>query len=119
MELKLDIDGNKKNLHETLYRIRLSGKILERQWQSAKVYSTKRGWHVYLETGLDISNKEAILLQVLLNSDWIREAYNLKRLWAGNTTNWNVLFDVKKDSNGKILSEEKYYCSINYGRKKA
>lgn len=114
--IMLDIDGSKAKLKEALWRIRLLRKILGKHYVvGAVVYKTVHGWHIYLKPQLFFVPTEIILIQALLGSDWLREAYNMKRLREGNFKNWNVLFQKKKNFAGEILSKEKFYCSINYG----
>jgi len=114
--IKLDLDGGKSLLRETLKRIEIANKILDNNFETTIVYKTKHGWHLYITAKKDLGEYRIVAMQAILGSDWARELYNYKRVGLNKSKNWNILFKVKRNLEGKILSKEKYYCTINYKR---
>jgi hypothetical protein len=103
-DIKLDIDGRdrrKWRLHmKWLARdIRRANHILKIGLVPRFVATTRKGYHVILESEKRLSRAETVALQVILGSDRIRELLNLyraRRRWQV----WNVLFTAKDHYKG-------------------
>lgn len=109
-ELLIDVDFKPeivKFAKEFAYRLYLLSRMGV-YTESVEVYETNKGLHiyVYVYSKLELDNKDIIILQLILNSDYKRELFNFKRVKSGIKKGWNVLFKVKFE-NGKKVSEEK------------
>lgn len=73
-----------------------------------QIFKTKKGYHIYINVDMELSNYEIIIIQLVLMSDWLRELRNYNRAKAGDRY-WNLLFNTKI-KNGHVQHERK--CSI-------
>lgn len=109
-QLKLDYDIlNWEKIKELILSRYLSlFNIIALRFLDCDVRQTKKGYHVRLtvKTSQLNGNKDynTAFMQLLLDSDYKREAFNLRRVSNGEK-NWNVLFEYKF-RNGKQVSEE-------------
>ena len=98
--LKLDYDNisfrnirniYKKNNKWIIYFFKL--KVL-----SIKVFTTKRGYHIYIDVNNRLNNQDIVFLQLALSSDFMRECYYWKRIKYPvlPRRQWNILFFRKK-----------------------
>lgn len=109
-QLKLDYDilnwDKVKNIILSRYLSLFN--IIALRFLDCDVRQTKKGYHVRLtvKTSQLNGNKDynTAFLQLLLDSDYKREAFNLRRVSNGEE-NWNVLFEYKFRS-GKQTSQE-------------
>lgn len=91
--IKIDYDTHKKTfnrINNVIYFLRLDV-------YDCKVQRTKRGWHVELYIKNKVNDWELVILQLLMQSDYKREMFNLLRVHSGKFKNqsWNVLFKKK------------------------
>lgn len=93
-ELKLDYDGE-LDLERLASRMSFVEYVMQIEFEDMKVYRTARGWHVYASYSENIPDHQAVCIQALLGSDWVRELYNLRRVSNG-VSGWNILFRMKK-----------------------
>lgn len=97
--LKLDIDNGLNEVD--MSRIRDIVQILGLQIKELAVYSTNKGYHIYLLIGGSYENHEIVLFQALMGSDYHREAFNYMRVrhlaleGMNGLRSWNVLFQGK------------------------
>jgi len=115
--LKLDLDGYKIREAERMIKFRLKWinyyfKIFP---AIVKYYKTHKGLHVYIITSREMTPYEIIIFQSCLNSDWLREIRNYKRVYDGMLSNWNLMFNFKftfdNKKHIKYLSKEKFIKS--------
>lgn len=98
--IKLDLDGNKKDIKRKLKRIHLLIDILELKLYKRRVFETNKGFHVEAMIRRNIARSvhlldiEIIAIQSILGSDSFREAYNFIRV-RNKEVNWNILFEEK------------------------
>lgn len=78
--------------------------------RSARVYKTKKGWHIYITLFRAVSAETICFLQVIYGSDKAREILNWRRLvkLQLNPKLWNILFSKKFDSSKRMTSSEKW-----------
>ena len=74
-------------------RVHFIEDILGIEFISEKRFRSKSGnAHAVLETKVELKPLEILCLQAILGSDWMREAFNLRRIRRGQR-NWNILFE--------------------------
>jgi len=109
--LKLDIDIRDFEKVTSIIKNRCSVfKILgDIRPTGVEVRSTMKGYHIYLdvESVKPLDSFPVCFLQMALGSDYRRETFNFMRFRHEAGKDWNVLFKVKMDGNGVILSKEK------------
>ena len=82
------------------------------------VRRTRKGFHFRITPqllpkdpsrhGVDtIDDKDLIIIQQALGSDWLREIRNLNRVKSGMVQDWNILF-TEKGTADKVIMKEKY-----------
>lgn len=84
--------------------------ILGNVWPiKVEVRSTAKGYHIYMdvESKVPLDSFDVCFLQLALGSDYKRETFNYMRFKDSLTRDWNMLFRVKYDGNGNLLSMEK------------
>jgi hypothetical protein len=93
-EILIDID--KKSLREFYDRYIFVQKYLKFKLLGYEIAETKKGYHVRLIVDLpyEYSDKDIVLLQLLLGDDWKRATINYFRV-IHNLDDWNVLFRKK------------------------
>ena len=93
--LTLDLDG-KESFADFLDRIWIL-KGFGLRIKSCAVYGTKNGFHVYLDTSIEIEPLKALFMQLALGSDYRKEVFSFLRLERGYTDpkDWSVLFSIK------------------------
>lgn len=112
-QLLLDFDDkNFKKITKTiLNRYASLFNIIDLRFLGCKVFETKHGFHVCLDVKTEQLNGNkhynTAFLQLLLCSDYKREAFNLRRVSNGATENWNVLFQAKFQ-NGECVGKETF-----------
>ncbi len=111
-ELKIDIDYKPENplkfAKEFANKLKFTCDILKIEVEAVEVYETNKGFHIYvwINSKKELDNKDIIILQLSLGSDYKREIFNLSRVWSfDNIAIWNVLFSRKYD-NGVLISKE-------------
>lgn len=99
-QLKLDYDhDNWFQLYDE--RMRILKWLFEFEVLKERFFESKGGGHhVRVWIDMELQPREISLFQTILGSDPVREAFNLRRIRAGQK-NWNVLFTPKKE----ILTE--------------
>ena len=108
-DLKVDIDYKPLDLDKLAWRMETVCEVLEVELESIRIMETGKGYHIHGVILGDVDDKDVIIIQMALGSDYLRELYNLRRVRNG-IKNWNVLFSSKyKEENGKLVkvSEEK------------
>lgn len=113
--LKLDIDDTDA-VHagrELRYRVELINKLCGKNIITlSNVYQTTNGFHAYLVSLDTLNDPYTVIFQLLLGSDWKREAFNLNRIFKSQSMEeFNVLFSEKyKIVNGKkiTISKERF-----------
>ena len=107
-EIKLDFDHiSKRTMTSILNNRYWMLKELGLKVKRLELYKTTHGWHVLVTVNKGLSAYwEVCLLQMLLGSDFKREFFNYRRIKSG-LKRWNVLFNRKYDSNGKLVSSER------------
>ena len=74
-------------------------------------YDTTNGYHLFLNCDNELTDYEIVFIQLLLGSDWRKEAFSLLRIKQG-CKDWNVLFtkkiQINKLQQETIKSQEKY-----------
>jgi len=107
--LKLDLDG-KYGLSNFLDRIWIL-KYAGIKVKKVQIHHTTNGFHARLNCDNSIDDLKAILLQVLLASDYRRELCNLLKAERG-CKSWNTLYKQKwktdRLGNEVIVSKETY-----------
>jgi hypothetical protein len=118
--LKLDIDDSDpvNAGRELRYRVEFINRLCGRQVITlSKVYQTTNGYHAYLDSIDTLNDPYTVIFQLLLGSDWKREAFNLNRIFKSQSMEeFNVLFSEKyKIVNGKkvTLSKERFGLSAS------
>ena len=108
-ELKLDFDFKIYNLSEFAKQFVDKLRFLERfygiYFKSIEVYETNKGYHFYLKvtTERKLNNKDIVVLQLALGSDYKRELFNWLRVRRGQKfKHWNVLFKCKYENGLKV-----------------
>jgi len=96
----IDIDGGRKLLSETMYRIPRVARVVHIKPQWIRVDRTQHGWHVVIHWNRSLNNWSILALQAILGSDWRREAMNWDRLQAErkdrfSLKRWNILYEEK------------------------
>lgn len=114
-EFKIDIDYKPPNplefAKEFANRIIFIFKTLGIEFESAEVYETNKGYHIYVYaySSKQLTNEQIILVQLALGSDYKREVFNAIRVMSGafpeGNRSWNVLFEYKMNK-GKVISKE-------------
>lgn len=105
-ELLLDID--RKLSEKTLIRkMNLLKQIFKFKFNHYTKKKTAHGVHVrlFFNSDLKLKDNDIVFFQLFLGSDYKRELFNLRRVIAG-LKNWNVLFNAKYNSKGKMISCE-------------
>ena len=105
---KVDIDRKPLDVRDFVWRLVMVEEILGCKIGRIGILETAKGYHVYVEVIGELDNKDLIIVQLALGSDYIRELYNLRRV-KNCVRNWNVLFTAKyKEEGGKLvkISEE-------------
>ena len=72
----------------------------------AGVFSTRKGYHIYLEVEGDYTSFDVCFLQMALGSDYKRECYNFARFRNNLSKDWNILFEKKFNEKGEVVSCE-------------
>lgn len=93
-EVKVDIDYKPIDYDELVWRIGMIEEILDVRIENVELYETNKGYHVYADVEGDLDDKDLIIVQLALGSDYLRELYNLRRV-KGGAKRWNVLFCAK------------------------
>ena len=111
--VKLDIDRKKIDLQRINIVHQLITYWRDMKFRSARVYKTKNGWHVHLEYEMKVSDRDVILMQSLMDSDFKRETLNYIRVGSRKYgDDWNVLFAKKSEykigKKMKVVSRERY-----------
>ena len=91
--IKIDIDQREVDWDRIGFVrdfLHLEGKV----W----IQRTPRGWHVLMNDNIP-NDKDKLIIQLLMGSDWTRELYNYRRVNMG-VPEWNILHDKK---NGWVL----------------
>ena len=70
------------------------------------VYSTAKGYHIYLDVAGEFNSFDVCFLQMALGSDYKRETFNFMRFRDHLDKKWNVLFAKKYDENRNLISQE-------------
>ena len=93
--LTLDLDS-KESFADFLDRIWIL-KGFGLRIKSCAVYESKNGFHVYLDTAVEIKPLKALFMQLALGSDYRKEVFSFLRLERGYTDpkDWSVLFSIK------------------------
>lgn len=96
--IKIDLDGKayKRRFSEIAKRLVFLKRVLNVPKFTIEEKETKHGYHIVVKfsSDLKLDNKDIVILQLILMSDWKREVFNWLRV-IGNLTNWNVLFNKK------------------------
>ena len=113
-QILLDFDNDEFKSEEALL------KFIENRWKfvfqfvwpygrlelkDLRVMRTSNGWHVYLTVANRMTQDDIVFLQLMLGSDYRREAYSYLRLHSG-VRDWNFLFQRKYDGDHNIISKE-------------
>ncbi|RKZ03316.1 hypothetical protein DRQ25_17880 [Candidatus Fermentibacteria bacterium] len=106
--LKLDIDIRDFRLVKKIFTQRCSFvlNVLKIWPMGLRVYSTKKGYHIYFDIKGVYTSFDICFLQLALGSDYKREVFNFKRFSEELGKEWNVLFKEKYDAKGRLLSRE-------------
>ena len=106
--LKIDIDIKDFNKVKSIIsnRCRAVFNILGINPISCRVYSTARGYHVYIDIFGDYTSFDMCFLQMAVGSDYKREVFNYMRFKNNLDKKWNILFSKKLDAQGNVLSCE-------------
>jgi len=112
----VDIDYKPEDIEdfarEFASKIVFAFRLFNIDYVSTEVYETNKGYHVYVYANpkIELDNKDVIIIQLILGSDYKREAFNLYRVMSGEygqkDRSWNVLFH-RKFSKGVEVSSEK------------
>ena len=71
-----------------------------------RVMRTSNGWHLYLTVANRMTQDDIVFLQLMLGSDYRREAYSYLRLHSG-VRDWNFLFPQKYGGDHNLISKER------------
>ena len=117
IQIKLDIDEKDiKNISSATQELKKNISFLKEifgiEFYKSEICKTQHGWHLYLFTDADLSDRDICFFQMFLGSDKRREAFNWKRLNDNATEDWNILF-IEKWENGKLIGKEGKRKSIN------
>jgi hypothetical protein len=106
--LKIDIDIKDFLKVKSIIGNRARGvfSILDIKPIGCRVYSTHKGYHVYIEVFGDYNSFDLCFLQMALGLDYKRETFNFMRFRNSLDKKWNVLFSKKYDGNGNVISFE-------------
>lgn len=107
--LKLDFDNREFSLALKILKARSSIFRVLRDWRiiGCRVFETRKGYHVYLEIDAPkLTPLDFAFMQLLLGSDYMREANNYFRTRYGLSEDWNFMFGKKFDGHGTLLSSE-------------
>ena len=96
--IKLDYDGFKEE--DFLYKILQGKRFVLKHFSirvlDLRVFSTVKGFHVYIDIAEPLSGEELVFVQLALGSDFARECFNWDRVKKGYMgAEWNVLFKKK------------------------
>ena len=104
-ELKLDFDFKIFNLGEFardfVDKLRFLQIFYGIYLESIDIYETNKGYHFYLKvkTERKLNNKDIVVLQLALGSDYKRELFNWLRVRRNQKfKRWNVLFKSKYEN---------------------
>jgi len=118
-ELKLDFDFKIYSLSEFARQFVDKLRFLQRFYgiylKSIEIYETNKGYHFYLKvtTERKLNNKDIVVLQLALGSDYKRELFNWLRVRRGQKfKHWNVLFKCKYENGLKVSEERKTESAI-------
>lgn len=122
--LKLDLDRwtIKNAMRMVNFRLRWIDYYFDILPARVSFYKTNKGLHCYIDslTETVLPNEYITHIQRDLESDWLREVRNLKRLHDNMTSNWNLMFNSKyrivKDK-VEILSMESFITSYVLSKK--
>ncbi len=108
--LKLDYDDKTIDCSAFTDRLLATSRILEFEIGEIDIKETKKGFHVQIELTGTLCDWELVVIQMCLQSDWIRELLNARKVKFGTTMKeGNILFKEKRVftlQNGTITDEE-------------
>jgi len=96
--IKLDYD-EKEHFLSFPNKLNVIKSIIDLDIVYINVYVSKGGnHHVLIHLLNEFNDLEVLCLQQILGSDWVRGAFNLRRVRAGQK-NWNILFNEHLEVN--------------------
>ncbi len=105
-QIRIDCDNRR---HWGRMRIANTIRILGLGLQHVRAYSTRNGYHFYLNVDRTLTGPELVCIQALMGSDHKREALNFLRVhsgeYPGHDRSWNILFAEKWENGQRISSE--------------
>ena len=104
-QIKIDLDSQEE-FDIFIERLRFFSDQLPAAFKNAEVFTTAKGFHVYMESCYN-RIQDILIIQSILNDDPRRATFNFRRLKLTGQAQ-NILFTEKRNSNREIISKEKF-----------